>query len=140
MSRVLTVVLLSVFLFGCASQQVYEGAKRRPEQVAIIKPGSPSLFSFDPGISIREVDGTKLDRLSSGEFEVAPGTHTVTVILFKAGDALGRMPSSSPPKTITFEAAGGETYVVFYRWRNRRESDWILTVKEESSGRTVAEK
>ena len=82
MSKVLTLAILSVYLFGCASQQVYEGAKLRSDQIAIITPASPSLFSFDPSISIQEVDGTKLERFSSGKFEVLPGMHTVKAILF----------------------------------------------------------
>ena len=138
MIRILALVIVSIFLFGCASQQAYEGAKRRPDQIAIIKPGSPSLFSFDPAVSIQEVDGTKLDRLSSGEFEVAPGTRTVKAAQFTVS-TIG-LTSISTPRTVTFEARAGESYVVFYRWRNRRESDWVLIVTEESTGRVFVEK
>jgi len=62
-------------LFGCASQQAYEGEKRSKDEVVIIEPESPSLFKMGPTVSILEV-------LESGAFEVLPGEHTIKVRLF----------------------------------------------------------
>ena len=140
MMRILTTVILAVFLYGCASQQVYEGAKRHPDQIAHIKPGFPSFFSFDPAIHITEIDGGKRDFFSSGKFDVAPGTHTIKAAqLYNLFGLKGKFVPKIV-RTITFEARAGESYVVYYRWRNRREGKWVIIVTEESTGRVFREK
>jgi len=131
--KLISVYFFILVLFGCASQQAYEGEKRSKDEVAIIEPESPSLFKTGPTVSILEVDGKKLDQLKSGAFEVLPGEHTIKVRLFSVPGAYGGIYMKTEPISITFTAKAGETYTV-----GNKGATYF--VKENSTGRIVAEK
>ena len=129
----ISVYLFILVLFGCASQQAYEGEKRSKDEVAIIEPESPSLFKTGPSVSIQEVDGKKLDQLKSGAFEVLPGEHTIRAMLVSVPGAYGGISMKTEPIPITFTVRAGETYTVDH-------NGTAYYVKENSTGRIVVEK
>ena len=140
MSKALIAAVISVFLVSCANQQMYEGPKQTPDKIAQIKPGTPSLLSFDPEVLIEEIDGVPPRNkvtVDTPIYEVLPGHHRVKVRLRNLSAPYVR---PLPSRSIEFNASAGETYIVFYRWRNRGESDWILFVKDDRTGKVVAER
>ena|SRR3989344_270844 len=142
MTRVFAAVAIFQLLLGCGTQQMYEGSKRLPEQIALLKPGSPTVLSSlanDPALVIDEIDGNPPRQrvtVDTPIFEVLPGKHRVKATLVSVSASYV---SRSPSKIIEFEVKAGEAYTIFYRWRNRRESDWILFVKEDRTGNVIAE-
>jgi|GEM_PF-3355676 len=120
----LLLLLVAMFISGCATPRMYEGEKLPNEQVAIIKQSNNViplllLFMFS-GTEINEVNNTRINRemfFRTSKVEVLPGLQKVAVIINKSvvgftywGD--GTIYKDKKFVSLEFNAEAGHEYEI----------------------------
>jgi hypothetical protein len=108
----------SVGLAGCTTYRAYPGDRRPPQKVA-------TLECDLEGVLVRRIDKHSLEGGWS-EFEVLPGTHSVSAELFWM-----RLEKrvEGPEKSATFVAKPGRKYVCAFDV-DEKKPDWALVIVE----------
>lgn len=118
----LFVFVLAVSTSGCGTMQSYEGPKRAPDEIAVIK--SNIYQSFTTTAYVGEIDGTDLSSVQD-KAEVLPGEHAVKIYVTRG---LGGQQYISS-KTLKLKAQAGHTYRVNGTIRDGDAYAWITDEK-----------
>lgn len=144
--RKMTVISLTLLLFGCATgstYQMHEGGPRPDAEVAIIKPwvdkdyGSLSMLNAWPA----SIDGktTEPYRGALPAYRVLPGEHTIVIGFNYSG--IGKELGGEDPEAMSFTAKAGHVYLTKASAEVTADNTaakvgfWI---EDESSGEVVA--
>lgn len=109
--------LISTLVVSCAAFGI--PVHRKAHNVSGLTASQVALIKEDGGISIREIDGKKLDRMTTvggnrDTIEVLPGTHTLLIdASFYSPGGYKYSPNAIP---LTFNAEAGHKYLVYGDW------------------------
>lgn len=126
--KLLLVIVVAVTMNACGTMQAYEGPKRSPEEIALIK--SNHLQGFFETAYVGEIDGKDLSSVEDNA-EVLPGEHTVKIYVTR-GLGMQQFISS---KSVTLNAKAGHIYQVNGAISDGAPYAWII---DESNGYIVS--
>jgi hypothetical protein len=164
-TRIFTLVVLGVVLTGCATSKVYDGPKRDPSDIAVIKPVARKV-GFFLGIPEKEraqivsVDREKVGGSFRGypkHVDLLPGQHSMEAQYFTSkrknisgatgGGIIPMLIEQSvnkgiinPSRTLVFDVERGETYLLKTSTPNGKGHDLKMWIENSETGEVVSNK
>ncbi len=112
-------LIVSIFLNGCGTMQLYTGDRLPKGEVAIIK---TNMDSWLRNTWISEIDGKPVGIMNT-KVEVLPGVHTLRI---KVKDSEFAQPVYMGVDTISFEAEAGHVYRVDGKIKRVEAVTWVI--------------